>query len=132
MIICSKRIIAITVGAMLVACLSLAACSSGGSHEAKLSQTGGGQTETGQAEAAPSAGQNDPYTSDEACLACHGGAYEEVAERTASYGDSNPHDSVHGGYMSCNVCHAKGNEVTSNYCVTCHEWPRDLDCNPYD
>ena len=95
-----------------------------------LSETGDSQANTEQVSVA--SGQNDPYVSDDACLGCHGGTYESVAARTESYGDSNPHDSVHGGYLSCNVCHARGNEVTSNYCLECHDWPRDLDCNPYD
>ena len=125
----SKRTIAMIAGVALTACLGLAACSAENTGS-NLSETGDSQANTEQVSVA--SGQNDPYVSDDACLGCHGGTYESVAARTESYGDSNPHDSVHGGYLSCNVCHARGNAVTSNYCLECHDWPRDLDCNPYD
>ena len=35
------------------------------------------------------------YVSDEQCLSCHGGSYEALAEKTADYGDSNPHLHFH-------------------------------------
>lgn len=121
-----KRVFAIVAGTALVCSLCMAACTS--------ENVGSSMADTGdeQASAVPMAGQNDPYTSDEACMGCHGGSYESVAALTESYGDSNPHDSVHGGYLSCNVCHANGNELTNNYCLECHDWPRDLDSNPFD
>lgn len=63
-----------------------------------------------------------PYTSDEACLACHGGSYEANAANTADFGIWNPHDSIHGGYNSCDNCHEKGQEVTRNWCGNCHTY----------
>lgn len=65
------------------------------------------------------------YASDEQCLSCHGGSYEALAETTSSYGPSNPHDSIHGGYSSCVNCHAKDKEVTDNQCLHCHDWPHN-------
>ena len=81
------------------------------------------------------------YVSDEQCLSCHGGSYEALAEKTAvnpeakrislsirdaaDYGDSNPHDSIHGGYSSCVNCHAKDREITDNQCMHCHDWPHN-------
>jgi len=113
-----RRSLVLSACVMLVsASMTVAACAAGGS----------GATSQGSAESAVSTpGRYDPYVSDEACLSCHGGSYEAVAELTADYGDSNPHDSVHGGYLSCNVCHSKGSEVTQNECMTCHDWPRDM------
>ena len=67
-------------------------------------------------------GPTDPYTSDEACLACHGGSYENNAANTAQYGIWNPHDSIHGGYNSCDNCHAVGQEITYNWCSNCHTY----------
>lgn len=62
---------------------------------------------------------------DAQCLSCHG-SYEEVAEKTAHYGDSNPHDSVHGGYNSCQNCHEADKVINEDHlCVTCHDWPRE-------
>lgn len=65
------------------------------------------------------------YVSDEQCLSCHGGSYEALAEKTADYGVSNPHDSIHGGYNSCVNCHAKDKEITDNQCMHCHDWPHN-------
>ena len=117
----SKKIRLNLIAAALVAlfCLGIAACTpSAGPATSKQEDASSAQ---------PTA--TDPYTSDEACLSCHGGAYESIAERTADYGDSNPHDSVHGGYQSCNTCHARGNEVTENRCLDCHAWPREDQSN---
>lgn len=62
---------------------------------------------------------------DAQCLTCHG-SYEEVAEKTAQYGDSNPHNSVHGGYYSCQNCHEADKVINEDQmCVTCHDWPRE-------
>ena len=74
----------------------------------------------------------DPYVNDATCMSCHGGSYEAVAALLEDYGDSNPHNSIHGGYEPCSTCHEKGSEVTENRCLYCHDWPRDLDSNPYD
>lgn len=63
-----------------------------------------------------------PYTSDEACLACHGKTYEANAQNTAHYGIWNPHASIHGGYVSCDNCHEKGQELTKNWCANCHTY----------
>lgn len=63
-----------------------------------------------------------PYVSDEACLACHGGSYETNAAATESFGEWNPHASIHGGYNSCDNCHEKGQEVTRNWCSNCHTY----------
>lgn len=81
----------------------------------------------GTAEANTSApAKDDPYISDEACLQCHGGTYEALAQETEAYGDSNPHDSVHGGYLTCDNCHAKGSEIPEEHlCMDCHDWPRE-------
>ncbi len=114
---------ALLIGALsIAACLTVAACSPNSDGQ---KESGGAETTTA---AAP--GQFDPYVSDETCLSCHGGSYEAVAERTADYGDSNPHDSVHGGYLSCNRCHSNGSELTENDCLSCHDWPRDLQSAP--
>lgn len=65
------------------------------------------------------------YVSDEQCLSCHGSTYEALAETTSSYGESNPHDPIHGGYSACINCHAKDKEVTKNQCLSCHDWPHN-------
>ena len=62
---------------------------------------------------------------DEQCLSCHGGSYEALAETTSSYEQSNPHDSLHGGYNSCVNCHARDKEITDNQCMHCHDWPHN-------
>ena len=65
------------------------------------------------------------YVSDEQCMSCHGGTYESVADLTADLGDWNPHDSLHGGYLSCNKCHEADREITYNYCSHCHVYEPD-------
>lgn len=60
------------------------------------------------------------YVSDEQCMSCHGDSYEAVAERTSGLGDWNPHDSIHGGYNSCNNCHDADQVLSHNYCAQCH------------
>lgn len=84
-------------------------------------QAAGGTAEE-QVDATAEAGQ---YQSDEQCLSCHGGSYEALAETTADYGLSNPHNSIHGGYNSCVNCHARDKEVTDNQCDNCHAWPHN-------
>ena len=61
---------------------------------------------------------------DQGCLSCHE-SYEAVAEQTAHYGDSNPHNSVHGSYETCENCHAADKVVNEILmCLSCHDWPR--------
>lgn len=109
--------------AVALCTLALAACA-GANDGQKVADTGSAET-TAEVDFS-TLNPDDPYISDEACLSCHGGTYAAVAERTASYGDSNPHDPVHGGYLTCDTCHSKGNEVpTEHYCTSCHDWPRE-------
>ena len=70
------------------------------------------------------------YESDAQCLSCHGNSYEALASMTASYGLSNPHNSIHGGYNSCGNCHAKDKEITDNKCDNCHTWPHNPETGP--
>lgn len=105
---------------VLIACVSVLVACAGNSESQQQSQTGGEAAKIDLSQVS----QDDPYVSDEACMSCHGGTYEAIAKQTADYGDSNPHDSVHGGYLTCDNCHAKGNEVTENQCESCHVWPR--------
>ena len=64
---------------------------------------------------------------DQGCLSCHE-SYEAVAEQTAHYGDSNPHNSVHGSYETCENCHAADKVVNEDHkCLSCHDWPRQED-----
>ena len=111
-----------TLGALaLAACavclvVSLVACA----PQAADSTSEGGAKASSTQTAADGTGA---YVSDEQCLSCHGGSYEALAETTSSYGVSNPHDSIHGGYNSCVNCHAKDKEVTDNQCMKCHDWP---------
>ena len=62
----SKRTIAMIAGVALTACLGLAACSAENTGS-NLSETGDSQANTEQVSVA--SGQNDPYVSDDACLA---------------------------------------------------------------
>lgn len=59
---------------------------------------------------------------DAKCLGCHGGSYEAVAKLTENLGEWNPHDSLHGGYVSCENCHAEDMSVQRNYCNQCHAY----------
>lgn len=64
---------------------------------------------------------------DQNCLSCHE-SYEAVAEKTAHYGDSNPHNSVHGSYETCENCHAADKVINEDHkCLSCHAWPRTED-----
>ena len=91
-----------TVGALstvaLVLCLTLglAACAPQTSEPG--ADADGSSAKTTQTAAGDGTGA---YVSDEQCLSCHGGSYEALAETTSSYEQSNPHDSLHGGYNSC-------------------------------
>lgn len=122
----TKLILAALAIACVVAIASLAACAT---SEPSAQQP----ADQPQAQAVDTTADKDsPYVNDETCLSCHGGSYEAVAALTADYEDSNPHNSIHGGYDSCDTCHAKGSEVADNHCMFCHDWPRDLDSNPYN
>lgn len=106
--------------AALVACLTLglAACApQAADSSAESTSDATMQTAAGDGTGA--------YVSDEQCLSCHGGSYEALAETTSSYGQSNPHDSIHGGYGSCVNCHARDKEITDNQCLHCHDWPHN-------
>lgn len=105
---------ALTVGVALFACAPQQPATD-------ADQAAGGTAEE-QVDATAEAGQ---YQSDEQCLSCHGGSYEALAETTADYGLSNPHNSIHGGYNSCVNCHARDKEVTDNQCDNCHVWPHN-------
>ncbi|WP_278980384.1 cytochrome c3 family protein [Adlercreutzia equolifaciens] len=118
----------ILLGLMTALCaLAVAACAPAAEPAGDLAATGDASATGNAAEVDISQlAQDDPYVSDEGCLQCHGGTYEAVAQLTAAYGDSNPHDSVHGGYLTCDNCHAKGNEIPEeHYCTECHDWPRE-------
>ena len=51
------------------------------------------------------------------CLKCHG-TYDEVKERTKSFGKQNPHNN-HVGELDCTVCHY-GHSKSVLYCAKCH------------
>lgn len=104
----------------LALALGLAACAPQAADSGADAE--GSSAKTAQAAAGDGTGA---YVSDEQCLSCHGGSYEALAETTSSYGQSNPHDSIHGGYSSCVNCHARDKEVTDNQCLHCHDWPHD-------
>ena len=109
-----------TVVLVLALALGLAACAPQAADSGADAE--GSSAKTAQAAAGDGTGA---YVSDEQCLSCHGGSYEALAETTSSYGQSNPHDSIHGGYSSCVTCHARDKEVTDNQCLHCHDWPHD-------
>lgn len=89
--------------------------------ESEANEAAGASTEEAVVEKA----EAGLFESDEQCLSCHGGSYEALAETTAEYGLSNPHNSIHGGYNSCVNCHAKDKEITDNKCDNCHSWPHN-------
>lgn len=74
---------------------------------------------------AATAEQSLEYTSDEACLSCHGETYEAHAQETSQYGEWNPHASIHGGYNACDNCHDRCQEITFNWCTNCHTYSAD-------
>jgi len=96
-----------------VAVLGIAGCANDG--ENKESNTPDQQEST-------QVSVDGEFVSDEQCLSCHGGTYEALAETTASQGDWNPHDSIHGGYNSCINCHERDRELTDNQCAHCHAY----------
>ncbi len=105
----------LTVPVVLCLVLGLAACApkaadsnDAGSSTSRVSADGSGE-----------------FVSDEQCLSCHGGTYEALAEKTAQYGESNPHNSIHGGYNSCVNCHVRDKEISDNQCMKCHDWPHN-------
>ncbi len=54
------------------------------------------------------------------CLACHGGSYAKLAQRTDK-SDINPHE-THLGEAQCTACHA-GHRAPQLACDNCHEFP---------
>lgn len=109
-----------TVALVLCLALGLAACAPQATDPG--TDAAGSSEKTTQAATGDGAGA---YVSDEQCLSCHGGSYEALAETTSSYGQSNPHDSIHGGYNACVNCHARDKEVSDNQCLHCHDWPHN-------
>lgn len=132
-------------------CMGLAACASAPAADktedkpAVEAQADGADdaAKPGDAQAAPAAADaaaaettNPPAANgfggpipeyDQNCLSCHE-SYEAVAEKTAHYGDSNPHNSVHGSYETCENCHAADKVVNEDHkCLSCHDWPRQED-----
>lgn len=99
------------VGSMLFATLALAAC--------------------GQPSTSTSSDSVDmssiTYVDDETCLSCHGESYEALAETTAALGDWNPHDSIHGGYNSCQNCHTGEHGTIDSQCDNCHDYAPDTE-----
>ena len=58
------------------------------------------------------------FVDNDACFVCHG-SWEALAAKTASLGDYNPHDSIHGTIEYCNECH-KGHSAQVDICGECH------------
>lgn len=117
--------LALTALAVAGLCLGLAACAPQAGDQAAETAPG-----TAAEEKADMAEEGMMYESDEQCLTCHGGSYEALASTTASYGLSNPHNSIHGGYNACGNCHAKDKEITDNKCDNCHAWPHNPETGP--
>lgn len=118
----------------LAACLALAlvalGCAAPVATETPMADTGDAAIEADASTDGASAVATDllPFEGsefDEGCLSCHE-SYDAVAEKTAHYGDSNPHDSIHGRYGSCQNCH-EGDKVVNEdqKCLSCHAWPRE-------
>uniref|UniRef100_UPI004028465F cytochrome c3 family protein n=1 Tax=Mesosutterella multiformis TaxID=2259133 RepID=UPI004028465F len=59
----------------------------------------------------------------ETCLACHGGTYAKLAEKTDSL-EVNPHDS-HLGEIECTKCH-RGHQKPVLECARCHDFSKEL------
>ncbi len=57
------------------------------------------------------------------CLACHGGTYAKLAEKTDKL-EVNPHDS-HQGEIECSKCH-KGHKPAVLECARCHDFSKEL------
>lgn len=108
-------LIAVTLAVITIClCFGLAACAPQETEKSTASSAGSSTTAVSSEAGA--------YESDEQCLSCHGGSYESLAETTADLGDWNPHAPIHGGYNSCDNCHAKDKEITNNYCEKCHTY----------
>lgn len=101
---------------VLCLCFGLAACAPQASEQPSSASS------SAESSSAATTGAAGEYVSDEQCLSCHGNTYEALAETTADLGDWNPHDPIHGGYNSCQNCHAKDKEITDNYCEHCHAY----------
>ncbi|WP_102375746.1 cytochrome c3 family protein [Raoultibacter massiliensis] len=99
---------------VLCLCFGLVACAPQATEQSSSPSSGSSSAAT--------TGVAGEYVSDEQCLSCHGGTYDALAETTAGLGDWNPHDPIHGGYNSCQNCHAKDKEITDNYCEHCHSY----------
>jgi hypothetical protein len=54
------------------------------------------------------------------CLACHGGTYEKLAEKTQATKPKNPHES-HEGEVECEACH-HAHKPSEDYCAQCHQF----------
>lgn len=100
------------VGVVVMSVGLLSACAPKDVHEKPVAQSAVGSDELPTGE----------YVSDEECMRCHGGSYEAVAELTADMGEWNPHNPIHGGYNSCDNCHAGDMSVKDNYCTHCHNF----------
>lgn len=55
---------------------------------------------------------------------------DAASTTTSTYGDSDPHNSIHASAFECGTCHvneAGGGEVQESFaCNNCHAWPREL------
>ncbi len=118
--------LALVLGAALAACAPVASSSGAGTGETGADAPLSATENSLDAPAANAFGGKIPEF-DQECLSCHG-SYEKVAEATTHYGDSNPHDSVHGSYQSCATCHPGDKQIPEEHqCTECHAWPRTED-----
>ena len=55
---------------------------------------------------------------------------DAASTTTSTYGDSDPHNSIHASAFECGTCHVSktgGGEVQESFaCNNCHAWPREL------
>ena len=55
---------------------------------------------------------------------------DAASTTTSTYGDSDPHNSIHASAFECGTCHVNemgGGEVQESFaCNNCHAWPREL------
>lgn len=70
-------------------------------------------------EACHGQGQPSGEIQTDKCLACHGGSYAKLAEKTAG-GDINYHE-THMGEINCIECH-QGHKPARLVCDQCHEF----------
>jgi fumarate reductase flavoprotein subunit len=54
------------------------------------------------------------------CIACHGGTYEKLMEKTQAVKPHNPHQS-HEGEIECGECH-RVHKPSVDYCERCHQF----------